>query len=522
MNKKSFLSLATSTLVLSSVLFASSAGATATASPQPSSSPTSSPVPSSTPTVSSTPTPTISTTPQPGTPVVSGLTINLLQGDYTASSVAPGSPLTVQVALSEQGILSPLPLEPITLTYHPTDGSPNIVQEISISNNFSGCSVPEYQCYYYEETVNEKVSGTMTVSYDGTAAQYAAASVPIDVWVPQKRMLVDQKDEKLGFQVHAVYVVPSDGIDRSRDSSGQISTWLKQGSAWLNREAGDSWQIDTSAGTPDVTFFHSKYSSNILRNSDNGLAPLLAKEMGKKLLPNGTNRKTYIFFIEVPTFVTQTTDAIYKGRILCGLSQVATNPVRMAIVATGAPGIQECSGHADTLDWPAAVATHETIHTFGIHHVTTTHDIMLKVPDNTQTLLLDPTHKQYYGGALAGANIKALRIWSKNPTDQSASWPCIYDQTTLTYWCGVETTNKVNAYPAQCWKLLDPTMTLQVLKNKVWTTVSKATSQKNNDCPKGYPAEYGATFSSNQVGTYSYRYKTSSWTGKTFTIVFQL
>lgn len=489
--------------------------ALAATSPAPSSSPT--------PLVSPTASPTPSTSPtQPGAPVISGLTINLLQGDYTASSVAAGSPLTVQVALSEEGVANPLPLEPITLTYHPSDGSPNIVQEISIPNNFTGCSVLEYQCYYYEETVNEKVSGIMTVSYDGTAAQYPPASVPIDIWVPQKRTLIDQKDEKLGFQIHAVYVVPSDGIGRERDSSGQISTWLKQGSTWLDSQAGDHWQIDTAAGIPDVTFFHSKYSSNILRNSDNGLATLLSKEMGSKLLPAGTNRKTYIFFIEVPTFITQTGDASYKGGILCGLSQVATDPVRRAIVATGAPDVQECSGHADTLDWPAAVATHETIHTFGIHHVTTPHDIMLKIPDNTETLLLDPTHKQYYGGSLAGANIKTLRIWSKNPTDQSASWPCIYDQSNLTYWCGVGTTNNVDAYPAQCWQHSDPTMSLQVLKNKVWINVSKATSQVSLDCPKGYKAGYSATFSSNQVGTYSYRYKTSTWTGKIFTIVFQL
>ena len=489
--------------------------------PSPSPSATISPTPSVSPTPTPTPSPTSTSSGKNGIPS-HGLGLNILDGNYAATSVASGTTLTAQIILSEKDITSPLKAETVVLTFTPDNGAMPTTQNVTVNNNFSGCGVADKDCYYAEEPIVVKTSGTMTLSYNGSTANYTSTGRSIDVWVPQARLTADQVDEQAGFQIHAVYVVPSDGVDRGRDTSGQISTWLEQGSRWLNREAKDSWQIDTFNGAPDITYFHSKYPTNILSNSDNHLTQVLLKEMGTQLLPVDANRKTYLFFIEVPVFTTASKDSDYKNGTLCGLSQVGTIPVKGAIIATGSPRATACSGRADIMDWQAAVATHETIHTFGVHHVSTPHDLMRKVPDNGETLLFDPTHKQYFGGNLAGTNLQTLRIWSKNPANMNAEWPCIYDDTTLTYWCGVGTTDHVSAYAAQCWKTTDSTMVLQVFTNNVWTTVSKGIPQRTKECPRKYPAAYYASFSSKTYGTFLYRFKTSQWTGQTFTVIYQL
>lgn len=496
---------------------------TSSANPLPTVSPTTPPSPTISPSTSPTPIPVQSTggTSPDGIPY-NGLGLQILNGDYEASSVPSGTNLSAQIILSERDIAKPIDTEMVVLTFKPDNGTAPTVQNIALHNNFNGCGLPQPKCYYAQEPITVHTSGTMTLSYNGQTEQYLPITKRIDVWVPQLRSIIDQVDEKTGFQVHAIYVVPSNGVDRSRDSSGEISTWLGQGSRWLDLQAKDHWQVDTFLGVPDVTYFHSKYPTNILENADNKLAQLIMKEMGTKLLPIGSNRKTYLFFIEVPAFTTGSKDPDYKNGTICGLSQVGTIPVRMAIIATGSPSNSECSGRADIMDWQAAVSTHETIHTFGVHHVTTVHDLMRKVPDNVETLLFDPTHKQYFGGNLAGADLKTLRIWSSNPTNPTAKWPCIYDDTALTYWCGVGTTSKVSAYAAQCWKAIDKTMELQVLENNAWVNVGRAMPEKTQDCPKGFSAAYSADFSSKTPGTFLYRFKTSHWTGRTFTVIYQL
>lgn len=68
------------------------------------------------------------------------------------------------------------------------------------------------------------------------------------------RALVDRDDTITGPQIHVIYAVPADGVDRELDTNGPIAT----AAASLNRRLGDQsgrhLRLDTFAGELDVAF----------------------------------------------------------------------------------------------------------------------------------------------------------------------------------------------------------------------------------------------------------------------------
>ena len=88
--------------------------------------------------------------------------------------------------------------------------------------------------------------GAVTVA--GVAATGTAWALP--------RATQDRPDQVRGAQVHLVYAVPSDRVDRGLDHSGAVggSAWSAQG--WLaSQTSGRALRLDTFRGEPDVTFF---------------------------------------------------------------------------------------------------------------------------------------------------------------------------------------------------------------------------------------------------------------------------
>lgn len=351
-------------------------------------------------------------------------------------------------------------------------------------------------------------------------------SRPIDIWAPQIRTTIDQNDQLNGYQVHAVYVVPSDAVDMKRDTSGQISTWLTQGARWLDTQAGDHWQYDVFNNTVDITYFHSSYPTAVLRDTRNSVSEMILKEMRNKL-PLGNNRKTYLFFIETPNIITHSTDPSYANGVLCGLEVSTQMLSHQAIVATGdRSGTGSCTGFTDTMDWQAAVALHETIHTFGIEHVSTPTDLMLKIPDNAPIITLDSSHTQYFGGALAGRDIQKLPIWSKNPTANNLNWPCSYNSSTSSYYCKINNPYTIDAFNGNCWQKPNPTLVLQTRSGSKWIKAPKPDAliisiTKVTGCTAKFPVSYSIFLSSTKTGVGTYRFISRGWTGKSFNIIYQ-
>ena len=438
-----------------------------------------------------------------------------------------GHPLLVSVILSDPNNIGKLGSDKtVTVTLTPGDSSlatftQTLVIQGGANATDNGVSNP---IFYGSLTVTPLGSGTLTVDFLGDS-DYPAQhySRPIDVWVPQVRQYVDQKDELKGYQVHAVYVVPRDATDNGRDTRGEISTWMMQGARWLDREAGDHWQYDTSNKVPDVTFFKSSYSTMVLSNVKNDLTTMLLKEMKNKL-PLGNDRKTYLFFVETSSLTIQSSDPDYSDGKLCGVSLEAMSNAN--IIATGdSPASPDCRGFADILDRQAAVAIHETVHTFGIEHVTTVADLMLKVSNNQPMITLDASHTQYFGGEMAGRDIQKLPIWSKDPTGK-LFWPCSYNSSFETYYCKINNPDTVDAYAANCWQHPNPTLTFQQKSRNKWIQVSGSSQvivspKIGSGCTSKYPTSYSMRLSSDKPGISTYRFSAKGWISKSFTVVYQ-
>ena len=81
--------------------------------------------------------------------------------------------------------------------------------------------------------------------------QLSAGSSPATL----PRATSDRLDDFGGPQVHALYVVPSDGIERALDTDGTIAASAGNFQAWLKGQTGGrGLRLDTSDGELDVSF----------------------------------------------------------------------------------------------------------------------------------------------------------------------------------------------------------------------------------------------------------------------------
>jgi RTX calcium-binding nonapeptide repeat (4 copies) len=91
------------------------------------------------------------------------------------------------------------------------------------------------------------------------AACVLAAALGWAVLVPTagaQRQLTDLPDEVSGLQVHFVYVIPNDGVDRALDTSGVIANEVDVFQRWLEGQtAGRRLRVDTAGGKLDISFF---------------------------------------------------------------------------------------------------------------------------------------------------------------------------------------------------------------------------------------------------------------------------
>lgn len=69
------------------------------------------------------------------------------------------------------------------------------------------------------------------------------------------RATSDRPDDFAGPQIHVMYVVPSDEVDRQLDTDGSINASTSNLQAWLSGQTnGREMQIDTYQGEPDISF----------------------------------------------------------------------------------------------------------------------------------------------------------------------------------------------------------------------------------------------------------------------------
>jgi hypothetical protein len=96
-------------------------------------------------------------------------------------------------------------------------------------------------------------------SPSSTAPTPPPASGPVSG--PQ-RSTVDRPDDTTGSQVHVMYVLPVDGVDRRFDSDGTIAGAVRWARDWFVNQTGGARRVrfDTFLGEVDITFLRTNRS----------------------------------------------------------------------------------------------------------------------------------------------------------------------------------------------------------------------------------------------------------------------
>jgi len=264
---------------------------------------------------------------------------------------------------------------------------------------------------------------TIGASQSGSSLYPAATPVDITITISDTRVTSDQPDVVAGFQIHAIYVVPSDGTDHSYDTNGRITTILDAGNAFLNSQIGLQIPIDKTVSGYDIQFLKSKFSAAAIKSA-NDLTDTLLTESAAMDIP-GTNRKDYIFFIDVP---------ILENGNACGIGAI---PGLSAVIAigdsTGLNGVT-CTGKSSNYDeYSALTWPHELIHNFGVTHTLDDPCDLMRGAETPGTcpqgtaITIDKQHTRYLGSSAQGQDILKLRVWAGHTDDPNLQANCFID-----------------------------------------------------------------------------------------------
>ena len=251
----------------------------------------------------------------------------------------------------------------------------------------------------------------LSIALLAVSALLAVGSTPAHA---DGRTTVDLPDTISGIQIKPVFLLPVDIADTQADTNGQIANLLTEGNAFLERNLGKRFEIDTNAsGEYDIAFFQTKRSANtVSKRKKSDLDSLLFES---RLASNSVdNRKIYVFFLAV--------NAV-DGR--CGFANM---PGNTALVFMGVPGEEgSCSGPSSGFrDYATWTWVHEVFHTLGVDHISNPCDLMSGSSEycSSETVVIDPENLYYVNADEAGIDVLSLPVWSGNNTSPSPLLTC--------------------------------------------------------------------------------------------------
>ncbi|MEM7676582.1 MAG: hypothetical protein AAF449_11325 [Myxococcota bacterium] len=217
------------------------------------------------------------------------------------------------------------------------------------------------------------------------------------------RVLADQPDESALYQVHAIYVVPSDGQDRQLDVNGALERSITAFNTWLARQAnGARVRFDRIDGQLDISFFRS--SQTDAEMADNG--PFVRDVLEDELSAAGfdqPNKMYAVYYDGTSTFACGgcTWPPDFVGRVV-------------ALYLNGLPTFTvPCRAHRfandqDDLGYYEFAMLHEIVHALGFaalcapnqgigpHTTDDPLDLMYAGDQPWQPARLDPGRDDYY------------------------------------------------------------------------------------------------------------------------------
>ena len=365
--------------------------------------------------------------------------------------------------------------------------------------------------------------GTCTVvaSQAGDEFTLAAKDVSQSFTISNDRALSDQPDSLTGYQIKAIYVVPSDGTDRSYDTNGYIASILKEGNAFLKSQIGLEYQIDSVGNDYDIQFFRSAFPTSYFLSANN-LGDDLAKEM--KLYENpSSERKNYHFFIDVPHL---------RDGAACGY---ASMPGISSVYAVGPSSSStiSCVGKSLNLENYASKGwVHESFHNLGVDHATDDGcDLMRGSGSCSSSWTIDKERKRYVGSAALGVNILTLRVWKGYTADQSLRASCTLLHSQVPRADGLRyavcpTGKQVIGALTYCWGSIR-SIELQVWRNNSWESLGEGNHYREPwgnyvkwKCGDSYTAPW-KEITVTTPGIQKYRWMVNGSESEVFNIIWQ-
>lgn len=216
------------------------------------------------------------------------------------------------------------------------------------------------------------------------------------------RSLTDRPDEQRGPQVHVMYVLPSDGIDRSLDTDGTIGASVANFQAWLRGQTGGpALRLDTSAGELDVSFHRLGQTDAEL--AANGLNLRDAIDRGLRAAGFDSASKLYAVYYDGsntaacgggawPPALPGTVAAVYM-RATFGAGFLCYDPTR----SRSGLQLMDLAVLHETLHTLGAVATCAPHHTRAGHVSDGPDDLMYAGDEPWVPSVLDKGRDDYYG-----------------------------------------------------------------------------------------------------------------------------
>ena len=264
-------------------------------------------------------------------------------------------------------------------------------------------------------TINRVGLCTIQASQNGSNLYQAATSLNQSVTISSNRVTSDQPDVVTGFQIHAFYVVPSDGVDHSYDTNGYIAGILDEGNNFVRSQLGYGIPIDRTTSGYDIQYLKSNLSTAGFQGSQELTDRMLKDSMA--LENPGTNRKDYIFFLDVRNLV--------NGQA-CG---IGNTPGMSSVVAIGTG--TECTGDPYNLkNYASASWLHELFHNFGVDHTLNDPCDLMRGGNTNGTcpananLTIDKDRTRYVSSSAQGQDIMKLRVWDTHTNDMTLQANC--------------------------------------------------------------------------------------------------
>jgi VCBS repeat-containing protein len=242
--------------------------------------------------------------------------------------------------------------------------------------------------------------------------------VLVPTYAAAQRQLTDLPDEVAGLQVHFLYVIPNDGVDRALDTNGVVANEVDVFQRWLEGQTGGRrLRVDTAGGQLDISFFR-------LSRTDAEIAShgaFVRDEIEAELTAAGFSAPGKIYGVYYdgsstfacgggawPPTLPGTVAALYLQGEPPGAPPCSTNPFASP---GGPPGYLQYA------------MIHEIFHTMGIvptcapHHTLAGHvsdsptDLMYAGDEPWTPSTLDVGRDDYFGARIPGCQDLATNGW---------------------------------------------------------------------------------------------------------------